>query len=149
MVIKKVDYYLISNQVTDAKYKLASRLSNKLLRLKQKTLVVTDDKEQCENLDRIMWSFNDTSFVAHDHLNQNSTPSKINISPIKEVTLEALSDDFNVLINLSNTVPDFSDQFTRIAEIVESDESAKALARQRFKLYKKQGFELNTHTIEL
>ncbi len=146
--MKKIDFYLISNQVADAKFKLASRLSNKLLRLEQKTLVVTEDQQQCENLSRIMWSFSDTSFVAHERLSNDSANCNINISPITEVEIESEA-DFDVLINLSNTMPIFSRYFSRIAEIVEFDESVKALARQRYKTYQENGFELDTHQIEL
>ena len=146
--MKKIDFYLISNQVVDARFKLASRLSNKLLRLEQRTLVITENQEQCENLSRIMWSFSDTSFVAHEQLNENSVNCNINISSITEVKIEPET-DFDVLINTSNIMPKFNRSFSRIAEIVEFDESAKALARERYKIYQEQGFELDTHTIEL
>ena len=146
--MKKVDFYLISNQVADARFKLASRLSNKLLRLEQKTLVVTEDQQQCENLSRIMWSFSDTSFVAHERLSQDSASCNINISSITDVKIESKA-NFDVLINLSNIMPNFNQHFSRIAEIVEFDEPVKKLARQRYKIYQENGFELDTHTIEL
>ena len=146
--MKKVDFYLISNRVADARFKLASRLSNKLLRLEKKTLVVTEDQQQCENLSRIMWSFSDTSFVAHERLSIDSVNCNITISSITEVKIESKT-DFDVLINLSNTMPDFNRYFSRIAEIVEFDEPVKTLARQRYKIYQENGFMLDTHPIEL
>ena len=53
------------------------------------------------------------------------------------------------MINLSREVPIFNHHFNRIAEIVESDEAAKADARSRYKLYQGEGFKISTHTIEL
>ena len=79
----------------------------------------------------------------------HANPGNINISAVSEVDIETLPDHFNVMLNLSSMVPEFSHKFSRIAEIVENEETAKVLARQRFKFYKDQGFELKTHSIEL
>ena len=148
--MKQVDFYLISNQVADAKYKLASRLSNKLQRFDKKVLVVTDDQDSVEILDRVMWSFSDTSFLAHERLQDDPTSiAKIQIAEVAGVTPSHLEDGFEVLLNLSDKTPVFSHHFDRVAEIVEADEQSKAAARIRFNNYKHEGFELKTHTIEL
>ena len=148
--MKQVDFYLISNQVADAKFKLASRLSNKLQRSDKKVLVVTDDQASVEILDRVMWSFSDTSFLAHEQLGQDSNSlTKVQIGHSASVDPSHLQADFDVLLNLSGKVPAFSQHFDRIAEIVEADEASKAAARIRFSDYKQAGFELKTHPIEL
>lgn len=151
MGVKKADFYLISNQVADAKYKLASRLSNKLQRLKQRTLIVTDGAEASLLLDKLMWSFSGTSFVAHEQLNQTQTAqSNIHIADVESVTAQVLNDnDYQVMINLAEHVPPFNHHFSRIAEIIESSDTDKANGRQRYKDYKAEGFELKMHNIEL
>lgn len=152
MTLKQVDFYLISNQVSNAEYKLASRLANKLARLQQRALVVTDTAQSSEQLDQIMWSFSDSSFVAHDRIIEGTAVdpfSNIHISEISSYSNEPHTPDYDVLINLCGAVPVFNHHFTRIAEIVPDDENAKAQARHRFKTYKEEGFEVKTHSIEL
>ncbi|MEM7357772.1 MAG: DNA polymerase III subunit chi [Pseudomonadota bacterium] len=148
--MKQVDFYIIANQVVDAKFKLASRLSNKLVRMQQKALLVTDNSAASKQLDQIMWSFSDTSFVAHDCLASTPSPqSSIHIRELDDTADQALANDYDVLVNLSSEIPVYSHHFSRIAEIVDADEQAKTQARERFKSYKEEGFELKTHTIEL
>jgi len=146
--MKQVDFYLISNQVKDAKYKLTSRLCNKLLRLEQSSLIVTDNEAATRQLDRVMWSFSDTSFLAHDRLEENSSAS-VQIGEHNAVSSTVLETPRDVLINLSSDVPLFNHHFTRIAEIVDADEGSKQAARTRYKRYKAEGFEIKTHPIEL
>ena len=148
--MKQVDFYLISNQVGNAKFKLASRLTNKLQRMQQRTLIVTNNSSETDKLDEVMWSFSDASFLAHDKLNaQSSSSTSAQIGDQSLVSAEILEQDFDVLINLSDQVPVFNHHFTRIAEIVEQNADAKAVARTRYKRYQSEGFELKTHDIEL
>ena len=144
-----MDFYLINNQINNAKYKLASRLANKLQRSNLTALVVTDDDTATQLLDNVMWTFNDASFLAHDDLVEKNSPSKVHIGAHNTVSQAVLARDYDVLINLSSDVPMFNHHFERIAEIVEASEAAKASGRARYKSYKTEGFELKMHNIEL
>ena len=147
--MKQVDFYLISNQIIDAKYKLASRLSNKLQRLDQSALIITDDENATTELDRVMWSFSDTSFLAHERLDNPKFHSKIQIGDASLASANLLEIGYNVLINISSDIPIFNHHFERIAEIVDQDETSKNAARVRYKRYQTEGFEIKTHNIEL
>jgi len=148
--MKQVDFYLISNRVNDAKYKLASRLANKLQRMQKRTLVVTDNAESTAQLDKVMWSFSDTSFLAHDQISATSDMStSVQIGHHNLVNTDVLERRHDVLINLSTNVPLFNHHFARIAEIVEQDDASKVAARSRYKRYQSEGFEIKTHPIEL
>lgn len=147
--MKQVDFYLISNRVVDAKFKLAGRLANKLQRLEQRSLLLTSDQADCARLDEILWSFSDTSFVAHEQIDDGDKQSKVTIADHQNVSAQGLEDDYDVLINLADTVPAFSHHFTRIAEIVDNDDASKQAARLRYKNYQSEGFELKTHDIAL
>lgn len=103
--MKQVDFYLISNQVSDAKLKLASRLTNKLQRLEQRTLIVTNDAPETNELDALMWSFSDTSFVTHETLRSSNEANSsghctAQIGDHSLVSTEVLEQDFDVLINV-------------------------------------------------
>ena len=147
--MKQVDFYLISNRVNQAKYKLASRLANKLNRQSKQLLIVTDNPDSTAQLDTVMWSFSDTSFLAHDPLSKADPVSRVHIGDHNSVSPSVLERDYDILINLASDVPMFNHHFSRIAEIVEADEEAKLAARKRYKSYQSEGFDLKTHTIEL
>lgn len=147
--MKQVDFYLISNRVSDAKFKFASRLANKLQRIKQSCLVVTNDQSETTQLDKVMWSFSDSSFLAHDSINEAEPSSLVHIGDHNSITPLVLERDHDVLINLSSDIPIFNHHFSRVAEIVEADEHAKASARKRYKSYQGEGYELKMHNIEL
>lgn len=147
--MKQVDFYLISNRVNDAKFKLASRLSNKLQRMQQSCLIITESESATTELDRVMWSFSDSSFLAHDSLNDTAPKSLVQIGTHNAVSQAVLDRNYSVLINLSSDIPMFNHHFGRIAEIIEVDEDSKASARKRYKSYQGEGFELKMHNIEL
>jgi len=147
--MKQVDFYLISNRVKNAHYKLASRLANKLQRLDHHCLVITQSREDTDSMTEIMWSFSDSSFLAHDNLGDSDFVSKVQIGDAHSVTPSVLEKPYDVLINLAADVPVFSHHFSRIAEIVDVSDEAKAAARSRYKHYQSEGFSLKTHDIEL
>ena len=147
--MKQVDFYLISNHVANAKYKLASRLSNKLQRQDKSTLIITDNEAATTELDSVMWSFSDTSFLAHEKISDNDQTSLTQIGDASQASPKFLEKDYSVLINISSEIPIFNHHFQRIAEIVEQDEQSKIAARVRFKRYQTEGFEIKTHNIEL
>ena len=145
---KQVDFYLIANEVSDAKFKLASRLANKLLKLHKKTLILTDSADATKRLDHWLWSFSGTSFVAHDKI-ENTSASLIHIGDMASLENNELSSDYAVMINLCETIPVFSHQFQRIADIVEAQDEQKTSGRARYKGYRDEGFEMKTHQMEL
>jgi DNA polymerase IIIc chi subunit len=53
------------------------------------------------------------------------------------------------MINLASEVTIYINHFERVAEIVEFDEAAKKNARTRYKHYQGEGFNIQTHTLEL
>ena len=53
-----------------------------------------------------------------------------------------------VIINLDNSVPEFVAKFDRIVEIVGGDENNKRYARQRYRQYRDNDYEVHNHTID-
>lgn len=146
---KQVDFYVIENKIADARYKLASRLSNKLLKLQKRTLLVTDDSESLAQLDHWLWSFSGTSFVAHEPVSENMDACLIHIGESASINQDVLQNDYDVMINLCADTPTFSHHFSRIAEIIEPTDAQKNAGRLRYKHYQSEGFEIKTHPLEL
>lgn len=96
-------------------------------------------------LDQALWRFSPTDFLAHctaadDMAVQQASPVFLD-APILE------RDDFNVIVNLGDEVPEGFERFERLIEIVAGDDHGRSEARQRWKHYKAQGFELIQHDL--
>ena len=61
----RVDFYISKNNHPDDRAKLACRLAEKAYQMKHRIYVHTDDRQQAEQLDQLMWVFRDGSFIPH------------------------------------------------------------------------------------
>ncbi len=88
-----------------------------------------------------MWTFRDVSFVPHA---LTGTDDEVSIHIGHGAPPAGFAD---LLINTATDVPSFYDAFERVAEIVAGDEASKKRGRRRFKHYRDQGIEPETHEI--
>jgi len=139
----QVDFYVLKNaQQTNAEL-FVCRLAEKAFKKGHAIHVQTNSAEQSERIDKLMWSYNDLSFLPHVKIDddlQQDTP--IHISHSNENA--SITD---VLINLKSEVPMFFTQFNRVAEIVSADPQQKQLARQRYRHYKNSGIDVTSHDV--
>lgn len=139
----RVDFYVSSNNASDAHLQLACRIVDKAYQQQNQVYVHAATPEQARQFDELLWVFRDGAFIPHCQLNDTiaaDTPIIIGCD-----TPPALKPD--VLINLGQEVPGFFSRFERVIEIVAGDESARAQARQRFKFYRERGYPLETHEL--
>ncbi len=139
--MSKVSFYLLKQGQAKERYLFACRLCEKISAQKMKIYLHTDTHEQATYLDDLLWSFRPDSFLPHCLLETDID---------EEVSIrighgENFQQDFDVLINLGEQVPAFYRHFDRVAEIISTDETEKALGRQRWSQYKEAGVELETH----
>ena len=135
----RIDFY----QLDSARYhpdKLVCSLCQKAFQSNQKVLLLTEDQQQSDKFDRLLWTHDDESFLPHDQQEQDdfTTPVLVNheSSPRGEREL---------LINLSHEIPIYFAQFERVIELVTSDN--KATSREHYIFYRERGYELNHHKI--
>jgi DNA polymerase-3 subunit chi len=95
-------------------------------------------------MDNLLWTFRDISFIPHEIYNE----SENNGTPVTIGHGDHFPNHSQVMINLDNKVPEFANKFTRIIEIVESNEKKKEIARQRYRQYKKNDYEIHNHKID-
>lgn len=106
-----------------------------------------------EQLDGFLWTFHDIGFIPHSTLgSKTATKAPIVLghsaeppSPQK-IDPNHPSEDY-LLINMTETVPDFFRNFNRIIEIIPSQEPQRQQGRERYQRYKNQGVMVNTHTL--
>ena len=142
--MSKVDFYVLSGAGDDTRQRFACRLAEKAYRLNNTVHIHVADRASVQQIDDLLWTFRDGSFVPHEVL---EAPLADVPAPITIGCEVAPSRDCDLLINLSEEVPAIVDSFPRIAEIVTSDEDARARSRKRFVDYRERGHTLDTHKL--
>lgn len=139
--MSKVNFYLLKNGQSSEQYVFACRLCEKILSQNLKAYIHTDTQEQAQYLDDLLWSYRPESFLPHCMID---TDLDEDVSIVIGYA-DKFQEKSDVLINLSQGIPDFHANFSRIVEIIPSDEEAKTQGRLRWKQYKDAGNEIETH----
>ena len=140
--MSRVDFYVLGASGSRARDHFACRLAEKAWKQDNAVFIRVSNLDAARQLDEMMWTFRDGSFVPHDIVGTSSQPAPISIgTDHPEVSAD-------LLINLTDAVPDDAGSFARVAEIVTSDDDSKARSRQRFSAYRDAGHELQTHKLQ-
>lgn len=136
----RVDFYILNDRSPGTRALFACRLTEKAYGLGHRVYIHTCNPEQARMVDDLLWTFRPGSFVPHDlHPTEPDCPVVIGCNtPPQGMAL---------LINLDLKVPAFHGQFDRVAELVDQDPEGLARGRERFKVYKSQGIEPQTHRL--
>jgi len=140
----RVDFYVLSQAGRNAQLHFACRLAEKAYRLDNKVQLFVESEQEARLLDELLWTFRDGSFVPHERVSDESRAAE---SPVLISTQENLQQQPDLLINLTWSLPASASTLPRIAELVTSDDDARAAGRRRFADYRDQGHELETHTV--
>jgi DNA polymerase-3 subunit chi len=138
----RVDFYVLETAGLTGRLNFVCRLAEKAYGTLEKIYAHTESSSVAGQLDQLLWTFRQGSFIPHELL-QDSAPR----APISIGTQQHALESGELLINLTSQVPAFAKQFTRIAEIIDRDEQVKAAGRQRYVHYKGMGIEPVTHNI--
>ena len=141
---RRVDFYLLNRHLPDGRLRVACRLAQKIYKLGHRAYILTRDDREARQLDDLLWTFDQGSFVPHhrdtpDHGGESS--------PIVIGHDTPGSSGGNVLISLTEDAPACFDHFERIADVVDDLDEDKAKARERFRFYRDRGYDLDTHDI--
>ena len=104
--------------------------------------IYTRDTQESDTLDALLWTFQADSFIPH-------TKEQIEFDADWPVAVHHTPPEksFDVLITLAGDIPEFSKRFERIIEVIGNDENEKKNARERYRLYRNHGHELQTHDV--
>jgi DNA polymerase III subunit chi len=142
--VSKVDFYVIGGSGEQTRQRFACRLAEKAYRLNNTVHIHAADRQSVQQIDDLLWTFRDGSFVPHEIL---GTPATDTPAPITIGCESAPSRNCDLLINLSEEIPAIAATFPRVAEIVTSDEDARTRSRKRFVDYRDRGDTLDTHKL--
>lgn len=115
----------------------------------RKLIIYQSDPQELKRLDRMLWGFEPTAFVPHVMINDElarQTPILLCQHP-HDLPKAAKADLW--LLNLDVAGPPLPNVFSRILEIVSDHDSDKNAARQRWRLYQQQGYEVRAHDLSL
>ncbi|MDF9392497.1 MULTISPECIES: DNA polymerase III subunit chi [Methylococcus] len=129
----RVDFYLLPASESVLPY--ACRLTEKAYRQGHKVFLATDTDEEAAQLDDLLWTFRQGSFVPHSAVTGHTAAGPCPVAVGRQPPA-----GFNdVMINLGSTVPEAFRRFRRVIELVGPDDAARALKREHFRYYRSQG----------
>ncbi|MBI2384151.1 MAG: DNA polymerase III subunit chi [Gammaproteobacteria bacterium] len=140
----RVDFYVQPEDSADGPLMTACRLCEKAVGSGKRVYVFMTDPALADDFDRLLWTFKQGSFIAHERLAGPPQP------PLPAVLLgdaQPPAGYADVLINLAPEAPAFAGRFERVLEIVYGDAATRAKSRERFKHYRDAGFALETHKL--
>jgi len=141
--VTKVDFYLLG-QDGDSREIFACRLIDKAWRLGHRVYLLVPDEPAAVELDDLLWTFSQGSFVPHAVYRQ---PADAEAHPVLIGNSEPPEACHDVLVSLAADVPPWFSRFTRVAEVVAADDEQKSRARDRFRYYRERGYPLETHNL--
>lgn len=140
--MSRVDFYVLRDSGEIARQRFACRLAEKAYSLDNAVHIRVPDQQTADRLDELLWTFKDGSFVPHEQLAGADPRSPVTIGHGDDATRQC-----DLLINLTEAIPDDADAFPRVAEIVTSDEPSRVSSRTRFVAYRDGGHTLDSHNI--
>ncbi|HAI69826.1 MAG TPA: DNA polymerase III subunit chi [Gammaproteobacteria bacterium] len=139
----QVDFYILHTiRLRQEKNRLACQLADKAWHQGYPIYIQTNSIIDAEKFDKLLWVFKEDSFLPHDIYPDISSTAPIRIGYSAEIC-----PDMEVLINLTETVPPFFEQFKRIAEIVDDTPIAREAGRTRYRFYQERKALLKVHKI--
>lgn len=140
----RVDFYVLPPGDERQRLVFACRLSEKAYRQGLRIYLRTGDEATAHQLDQLLWTFRQGSFVPHALLEGSEAaecpPVLIGVRPIApEAT--------GLIINLAHELPEEYRRQSRVAELVAHDEPSRLAGRARYRHYKNEGLAPETHTL--
>ncbi|WP_425666102.1 DNA polymerase III subunit chi [Vibrio tubiashii] len=100
-----------------------------------------NDKSHAEQIAEFFWQVDAKQFVAHNLVGEGPRYGT-NI----EIGYQGVKPSWNrqLVINLAENETTFANKFAEVVDFVPCEEKAKQLARERYKIYRQAGYQLQT-----
>jgi len=142
----RVDFYVLPTSTLHERRVLACKLTEKAWRQGVNIYIHTSSEAETSIVNDLLWTFRQGSFIPHE---------KASASLADREDMSVLIGHGNppenfrdLVVNLSNDIPPLFEEFQRVAELVDQDESIRAEGRKRYHAYKQQGCQLETHKLD-
>ena len=135
----QVDFYVLPDESPFQRMHYACRLTAKALRSGHQVYLHTENEAMAKQVDDLLWSYEPSGFIPHSLATADSDETVI----IGWQNCPGQHND--LLINLSNQIPEFFSRFQRVSEIVVQETQCRNASRENFKFYRDRGYPLQTH----
>tara|TARA_B100000949_G_C14234349_1_gene430402 strand:+ start:638 stop:1063 length:426 start_codon:yes stop_codon:yes gene_type:complete len=139
----RIDFYLLQSEDAEQRWLFACQLIEKAWLRGHRVFVYCSNQKDAEGIDELLWNFRSDSFVPHHIQGEGPEPP-----PPVQIGFGAEPRGFSdIMVNLSGKIPDFSQRFQRIIEIVINNEAQKEKSRNHYREYRRRQYEIHTHNI--
>ncbi len=105
-----------------------------------KIVLFCRDRIQLNQLDEALWTFSELDFLPHIVAND----PKASRTPVILTDSDGINlPHYQILVNLSDTIPSNFAQFERLLELVSTDQADILAGRQRYAHYRQRGYPLH------
>lgn len=137
----RADFYLIAKpRFLEQPLLLVCELARKAHDSGQTLLILARDAQQAEELDELLWEFDEDAYLPHQIVGQGEDDE---ITPILIVAPGSETPDRPLVVNLRNEVAPGT--YERVLEVVPADESARGPLRERWRQYQARGAQVHKH----
>ena len=144
-VVPRVDFYVTKSSTPQFALSTACRIAEKSFSAGHRIHIHTNNEIDCENLDALLWTFRDRSFIPHEISPVPIADCPVTIS--SEKSPEMTSGHTDMLVNASDQLVENFKQFQRIAEIIDSQPDSIVAGRERYRFYRENGLDPQHHKV--
>lgn len=138
----QVDFYILNESGSNRRTAFAARLIEKLYREGHHLHVHCDSESKLKQLDETLWTARDVSFVPHQMAS----------GPLVDCPVTLGMKDFQgsdeILLNFAAEIPTFFSHFSRVIEIINTQDTNIQQGRKRYRFYQDRGYPLSNHPIQ-
>lgn len=139
----RVSFYVLESAEPAERLGFACRLVEKAYRLANRVHAHAASASEASEFDTLLWTFRQGSFVPHEIWEAGREPE----APVTVGSGDEQPPAADLLVNLGTGVPPFYAAFRRVAEIIDGSSDGKRQGRERFRFYRAQGLEPETHRV--
>lgn len=137
----RVDFYILAAQQVEQQWQFCARLIDKAVRNGNQILVQLDNEQEAKAFDDYLWTFRPNAFIPHTLLSdEKAKECAVNIGWGGDC-----GHQHDVLINLSQDLPEFHARFQRLIEVVIQQDQTLNYTRRHYKYLQERGYPIQ-HT---
>lgn len=139
----RIDFYLLKENFSAAQLNFACKIIEKAYAQAQTVFVQTASSEQAQQLDDLLWTFKEDSFIPHSLYDATAE-----IIPPIVIGVEQLAvNPSDILLNLTTQLPSALERYKRIIEIIPHTDELRLHARNLYRQYRDAGCDMNSHDL--
>ncbi|MCD7100263.1 DNA polymerase III subunit chi [Stenotrophomonas sp. MMGLT7] len=137
----RADFYLIAKpRFLEQPLRLVCELARKACDANLPTLVLARDAAQAEELDDLLWAFDEDAYIPHQIAGSDEDDD---VTPVLIATPDFDAPSRPLVINLRDDA--YLGACDRVLEVVPADPAAREPLRERWKQYKALGLDVNKY----